>query len=650
MTDVIEVQVPAPVQVIEVTVPGAIRTVEVQVPGLRGQPGPAADTSALIPRAGLAAAKDSAEFLALQSDAEVAAIYLQNHVEYDVGAALPTKRVYGGGKITINGVTLSGHEISFDPAGTTMVSAPSIYQEIADSLDIGAEVVVRDKWNIVLAPGSGQSRVPNKYWFRSTFVGVGVGRYLQECERSEVFGQGALGKARFADRCISIGTLAHQWLGQDLSTDPAGRFYEHNVYNGDGTPLLLGDGSINSAWDKAGLKTDRPACTTELKAWYDGNNWAVGKSQVSSNVAVGRDSSIQLLKGILNTTLGYRSGGLMVEASQNTWIGAHSGYKALWTSKCVGLGAYAGYKHQTGDSCVYLGTESGWSHTEGSNCLMIGTRAGYSTGGTFTGNRSVLIGSDAGRKSDGTTDSTISNKFYLQAWTGWSPLLSGEFDNGRLGINLPVGTAPLGRLHSFGGASGAALSASGNSLLVLENNTDAFARVIIPNTNAFWHYVGDPEGLAQGGWGYDHAQDYLALKATTKFAYLSKDGDFFTARVPALASPATAEGGVGNALRATGGMDVYKSGTGNVPLLRFYNSADSTAAIIGQIAANGSSLSLRSAAGTQQFRWSNTGIGFYGAAEVAKPAITGSRGGNAALASLLTAGATLGLWTDSTTA
>lgn len=43
-------------------------------------------------------------------------------------------------------------------------------------------------------------------------------------------------------------------------------------------------------------------------------------------------------------------------------------------------------------------------------------------------------------------------------------------------------------------------------------------------------------------------------------------------------------------------------------------------------------------------------IGFYGTAPQAKPTITGSRGGNAALASLLTQLATLGLITDSTTA
>ena len=43
-------------------------------------------------------------------------------------------------------------------------------------------------------------------------------------------------------------------------------------------------------------------------------------------------------------------------------------------------------------------------------------------------------------------------------------------------------------------------------------------------------------------------------------------------------------------------------------------------------------------------------VGFYGTAPAAKPTVTGSRGGNAALASLLAALAGLGLLTDSSTA
>ncbi|MGE3746366.1 MAG: right-handed parallel beta-helix repeat-containing protein [Sphingomonadaceae bacterium] len=57
-------------------------------------------------------------------------------------------------------------------------------------------------------------------------------------------------------------------------------------------------------------------------------------------------------------------------------------------------------------------------------------------------------------------------------------------------------------------------------------------------------------------------------------------------------------------------------------------------------------LSLR-AGGSTNVRVGGTTLGFYGATAASKPTITGSRGGNAALASLLTQLATLGLITDS---
>jgi hypothetical protein len=54
---------------------------------------------------------------------------------------------------------------------------------------------------------------------------------------------------------------------------------------------------------------------------------------------------------------------------------------------------------------------------------------------------------------------------------------------------------------------------------------------------------------------------------------------------------------------------------------------------------------------TQEVEHSNcTHMGFFNTAPVAKPTVTGSRGGNAALASLLTALANLGLITNNTSA
>lgn len=62
----------------------------------------------------------------------------------------------------------------------------------------------------------------------------------------------------------------------------------------------------------------------------------------------------------------------------------------------------------------------------------------------------------------------------------------------------------------------------------------------------------------------------------------------------------------------------------------------------------GNGFLIQNAAGSSTWLQANeTGLGFYGATPIAKPAITGSRGANDALASLLTALANLGLVTDS---
>lgn len=61
----------------------------------------------------------------------------------------------------------------------------------------------------------------------------------------------------------------------------------------------------------------------------------------------------------------------------------------------------------------------------------------------------------------------------------------------------------------------------------------------------------------------------------------------------------------------------------------------------------GSALALQSS-GTTRILVNGTGLGFYGATPVAKPTVTGSKGANAALTSLMTALSSLGLCTDST--
>jgi hypothetical protein len=67
------------------------------------------------------------------------------------------------------------------------------------------------------------------------------------------------------------------------------------------------------------------------------------------------------------------------------------------------------------------------------------------------------------------------------------------------------------------------------------------------------------------------------------------------------------------------------------------------------ITSDTASVQLRTSGGTQIEVGAPSTIGFFGASPVAKPTVTGSKGGNAALASLIAALASLGLIIDSTT-
>jgi hypothetical protein len=100
-------------------------------------------------------------------------------------------------------------------------------------------------------------------------------------------------------------------------------------------------------------------------------------------------------------------------------------------------------------------------------------------------------------------------------------------------------------------------------------------------------------------------------------------------------------GGVGGACTVRGGDSTGASGTrtgGNCTMRP------------GSGASGNGVLDLQNGAGISRVKVNDTGIGFYAAAPVAQATVTGSRGGNAALADLLTKLANLGLIVDGTSA
>lgn len=95
------------------------------------------------------------------------------------------------------------------------------------------------------------------------------------------------------------------------------------------------------------------------------------------------------------------------------------------------------------------------------------------------------------------------------------------------------------------------------------------------------------------------------------------------------------------------GMELGYNATTNYGIINSVDRASGTT--YGGLIIRSSDLQLTD--GTNiRFNTNGTGISFYGGTPVAKPTVTGAKGGNAALGSLMTALASLGLVTDSTTA
>ena len=542
MTDVIEVQVPAPVQVIEVTVPGAVRTVEVQVPGLRGQPGPAADTSALIPRAGLAAAKDSAEFATLQADSSVLAIFLQN-AQYDRGATLPTKPVWGPGSLTVNDTLISGFQTVYDAINSNAVYRPNIYAhgDDDDYNGLPPNNTTEAHYNLILAPGFRETQSSlfpaSNAIRRCVFAGVEVGTRLLEAERVIGIGNAVLKHARYAERCDLVGSLAGQWFGIDPSEDSSGRAFMHDLLWAGGTPVS------NPAWDQFGLETDRPGTRAEIAAF---TAWATSKSDVLENVVFGRDALVELVKGKSNTATGYRALCAAFAVDSNTATGNRSLHNCWGGNGNTADGAKAGFKHQKGDYNFYGSFQAGYSHLEGDSNTILGVNAGRSINvstsaeSLWTGSRNVLIGQSAGRKTDGTMASVLTDLLYIQNSHAYSPLISGEFANGKVGINMPVGGTFRANLHVYGGASGGALVNTSADELVIEGSGPTGLTILTPATGVANIFVADPDAGLTGYLQYNQTNDYwqIGVAGNAKVRITSTSIGFF-GKVGSPAAPPT---------------------------------------------------------------------------------------------------------------
>jgi hypothetical protein len=174
----------------------------------------------------------------------------------------------------------------------------------------------------------------------------------------------------------------------------------------------------------------------------DGNNntfvgSGAGQKNTSgdNNIFIGSSAGVNNLLGERNIFIGPLAGLNNNDGSNNIFVGNYSGYANTTGYYNLFIGFSAGSGNTEGARNIFLGDQSGYQTSTGSQNTFLGYQSGY-TNTTGTGN--VFIGHQAGY------NETNSNRLYISNSSTATPLIGGDFLNGRVGINrIPTGNATL---------------------------------------------------------------------------------------------------------------------------------------------------------------------------------------------------------------
>lgn len=312
----------------------------------------------------------------------------------------------------------------------------------------------------------------------------------------------------------------------------------------------------------------------------------------TDNFFAGRLSGNFTLSGIDNVGIGRSVLAALAAGSRNVMIGQETGAAITSGNDNTGIGRQTLLALQGGSNNMAFGAVALANVVSGGNNVAVGTLALNLT----TTSNNVAIGYSAGR-----TNTTGSNNTFIGYSAGFTGTTNSISNATAIGYEAQVTASNTMVL----GGTGA------NAVSVVIGATSAAARLDITDTNASTSAIQNAAILRSTNAGTPSAGFGVGLRAGLK-STTTADQD--AGRIAVLWNDAT---------HATRQADMVFSA--------WYTSNEREF--------------MRGRAGSAAPM-----IGFLGATPIAKPTITGSRGGNAALADLLTQLANYGLITDGTSA
>lgn len=332
----------------------------------------------------------------------------------------------------------------------------------------------------------------------------------------------------------------------------------------------------------------------------------------TGNIGLGSNALQNLTTGPNNTAIGIDALRANTVGYSNVAIGVRAIFQST-SNNNTSIGYLSGYQLTTGTLNTYIGSEAGYSNSTGSSNVAIGRNCLF----TNSNSNNVGVGYEGGYSS------TSANNVFIGYRAGFT-VTSG-------GANIMIGNA-----------SGGSETTNSNRLYIANSNTST--------PLIFGQFSGTGAGLTI------HSQNTAGVPLIVKgIASQSSNLQQWQDSTSAVLGFVSASGGL--TINEQGNdADTRIEGDTDANLLFVDASADSVQIGSATTADSAKFYVLGKISGSGEFEINGdlnhdgSNVGFYGTAPAAKGTVTGSRGGNAALASLLTALVNIGLITDSSTA
>ncbi|AMY05221.1 hypothetical protein CD149_10330 [Staphylococcus condimenti] len=317
-----------------------------------------------------------------------------------------------------------------------------ISQHVAQKVRINVDKKTVERYQNFTA-GQNVATKQNQYSYANTGVGYSVfkdniqGRRLTGFGKgalsnmingysNDAFGADALGQGKFGSRNTALGANALKWGG---SSNPVETL--HDFWKDKGDKNFVNKyfkKKWNSVWSVLGSENG-PLSSIIPKS----------DSDLSNNVAIGRNALVHLMKGNSNTAIGYNSQAHTVDGNGNTSIGDRALRDNLIGSRNSALGIYSLTNNITGKDNTALGANNLQQTLHASNNTAIGYGAMHffkddknkNTDGSYTyGYRNTAVGTQAMQDGKNASYSVMLGSY------------AGRFVEGEFNVGIGAGTFP----------------------------------------------------------------------------------------------------------------------------------------------------------------------------------------------------------------